>query len=114
MIHFTRNSGQFHPSVAYVAVWPDDLPYPGAGVGRLILDGPRVVGFRAYGDCEMTDDLSCILVDGQAVPWDDEMGAADFDALLPGVPHAVVSCHEVVVAHGTAAAALLNLVGDHS
>lgn len=115
MIHFTKNTGQFHQTVAYVAVWPDHLPYPGAGPVRLILDGVSLVGAEGYGDRPMTEDLrGIVLDDGTTIPWHDEITPAELDELIPGTAHAMVSGHEIVVLRGTAAAALLNLAGDHS
>lgn len=115
MIHFTRNSGQYHRSVAYVAVWPDDMPYPGAGPVRLVVEGRAVVGAESYGDRPMTEDCrGVVLEDGSVLPWHDGIGPAELDALRPGTAHAMASCREIVVLRGTAAAALINLIGDHA
>lgn len=108
-IRFTRAEPHHAADVAWVAPWPAYLPYPGAGVARLILHEGRPVGVAPYGDRPLTEDLQgLILEDGRIIPWHNEMTVHEFDALLPGVPNVIVSGWEIVVLRGTAADRLIS------
>lgn len=112
-LQFARNDGQYHPSVAYVAPWPEGDRYPGAGVVRLTADGTALSITTVYNDVVYTEDDDLAMVDGVAIPWDADNPPSpmELDQYLPGSLHATVSSYQVVVDHGTAAAALLTALG---
>jgi hypothetical protein len=119
MIHFTKNSGQYHPGVAYVGVAPADS-YKGAGLVRLHRDGVKFHGIE-YVKPTCTEDLLGWEFQGRTLPStmvdEDEMAIMEvalWDQFDSEFSHAIVSGGEIVIEHGTAAAALLNLVGDHA
>jgi hypothetical protein len=86
MTKFVPNAGQFHPDVAYVAKFSPE-EYRGAGVVRLLLNGPTISG---------VEDVDHIFM-------------AEAQSEFPNEPLAMSSGGECVVMRGTAAAALLNL-----
>lgn len=95
MIHFTKNTGQWRDEIAYVAKIEASSPlYKGAGVVQLVREGKGFTSFAYLADFEGTP--------------------ADADEQEPDFCHAMASSFELVVVRGTAAAAVLNLVGDHA
>ncbi len=94
---FVKNIGQFHPCVAYVAKVTNFTAYDGVGV---VILSPNMDSF------EYTQNTP----DGWQA--DDEHTyplPAEMDAAFPGKLHAIISCGEIVIDHGTSASAYLNL-----
>lgn len=117
MIHFTKNEGQYHPNVAYVAKVTDEMKnrYQGTGVVELLAKGNGFADFK-YAAINVISDVDGAEIGGVQFTREEleDESPAVFDAKLKGRFHAVASCWEICIDHGTAAAAFLNLVGDHA
>lgn len=111
MITITKNTGQYHPNVAYVAdIGEPELStmYHGCGPVKLTLNGVEIVGFTYLGD----EGYHPTATDSEGFPR--ELTPAECDAKWPGSAHAAASCCQLCIDRGTAAAAILNVAQHKS
>jgi hypothetical protein len=122
MIHFTKNTGQFHPSIAYVAnIEPTDSRYRGAGLVELKFENGKPVDFQYVNknlkfDFESETWIGYQDIDGvfHDSDFDGDATPAEFEELFPVIHAAIAGAIQLSVDHGTGTASLLNITGDHA
>ena len=109
-LQFVKNTGQFHPHIAYVAkVEPGDERYHGSGIVEIFRDG---VEFTSYSYVEFAGSLGSdnYTFDGHEFTEEQTGSPAYLESVFAGRHFAMASCHEICTDHGSATAAMLNII----